>query len=261
VTINNCRLYLEDRELLSSLPQLPQEFRTFARPSYIDVDWHKSENQGPIGSCQGNGLTSCLERLQFVRTGSKDTVVQLSRIFAYLATQKLDGLLGSDRGSTISRGVKLALTVGAPPETLTGYPRSYPARSERDRILSPANYAAGSPYKAHSSWQCPEDPEEAMNFIGGGGAISLGISWYNGIIPSDRIVKQFRPPGSAGGHAMFIGGYTQSGNLIGVNSHGDGPYQITPSAWRQMMLHRWTAAIGLVGTEEPAPVELDWSMF
>jgi len=249
-------LELEDRKFLSSLEPAPVEFRTFSRPPEIDVYWHRTENQGPVGSCQGNGLTSILERLQFVRTNDKTQVVQLSRMFAYLATQKIDRLLGQDRGSTISGGAKLALTVGAPPESLTGYTGRYPDGAGIKRILSQENYNAGAPFKALKAWQASADIEECMNFIAGGGGISIGISWYSGLIPRDRIVRSFNPPSRTGGHALAVLGYTRNGNLIGVNSHGDGRYEITPNAWRQMVNHRFTAAVGLTGTTAPRIV--DW---
>jgi hypothetical protein len=252
--INNCRLDLEDRGTLAALAPIPREFATFSRPAEVGVDWHHTENQGQIGSCQGNGLTSCLERLTFVRTRRAE---QLSRIFAYLATQKIDNLLGNDQGSTISGGAKLALRYGVCPESLTGYPRAYPSAGERARILTEANYQAGEKFKAVSSWQVPEDPEEAMNFIGGGGAISFGIIWYSGLIPSDRVVRSYNAGARGGGHAMAVLGYTKGGNLLAVNSWGDGRYEITPGAWRSMMRHGYTAAVGLVGTSEPTPV--DWT--
>lgn len=254
--MDNCRLELEDRDLLAGLPELPIEFTTYSRPAEIDVDWHKDENQKNLGSCQGNGLTSCLERLQWVRTRDKTQVVQLSRIFAYCASQKLDSLLGKDVGSTISSGCKLAVSTGVPPESLTSYPSRYPDRSSIIRILSSENYAAGGPFKAVSTWRVPEDPEACMSFIAGGGALSIGIAWYSGLIPADRVVRKFNPPSRSGGHAMAVLGYTQAGNLVAVNSHGDGKYEITQDAWRAIVRHQRSACIGLVGTSEPVPV--DW---
>ena len=250
-------LELEDRAYLERLEELPVAFRTFSRPPEVGVDWHKTENQGPIGSCQGNDLTSCLERLQFVRTNDKTQVVQLSRIFAYLATQRIDRLLGSDQGSTISGGIKLATTVGVCPESMTGYPPTYPPTREiTSRYLTQANYDAGASYKALKSWKAPADVDECMNFIGGGGAISIGVAYYRGLIPADRVVRRFNPPSRSGGHAMAVLGYTRSGNLVAVNSHGDGRYEITPEAWTAMIRHSWTAAIGITGTTAPRVV--DW---
>lgn len=252
--MNNCRLELEDRAFLQGLANIPRAFKTFARPDSVGVEWHKTENQGPIGSCQGNGLSSCIERVEHV---AQKPTVQLSRIFAYLATQKLDGLLGSDRGSTISGGAKLAKNTGVCPEDKTGYPRSYPGAAARQEILSTENYAAASLHKVASLWSAPEDPDEARNWIGGGGAISLGIVWPG--IPSDRIIRRFS--GGSGGHAVAVLGYDAT-YLVAVNSWGDGPFKITNDAWRSMMRHSYTAAIGLAGDDEPQPkpvnIHLSW---
>ena len=56
---------------------------------------------------------------------------------------------------------------------------------------------------------------------------------------------------------MAVLGYTRQGNLIGVNSHGDGRYEIAPEAWIAMMRHKYTAAVGLAGAPEPRHV--DWA--
>jgi len=164
----------------------------------------------------GMGMASVLERLAFVR-GVK---VQLSRIFAFLGTQKLDGSLGNSRvGSTVSRACKLAIEVGCPPEELTGYPRSYPGRGDIARILSADNYAAGEPYRASSRWRVSrDDHDETLNFLGGGGGILFGIAWRSGMIPRDRIVRKFRPGNSRSGHAMCVLGYDRNGNPLAANS-------------------------------------------
>lgn len=252
--VNNCRLELENRDMLKRLRNVPRAFRSFSRPDEVSVDWHKTENQGPIGSCQGNDLASVLERLLYVM--GHTPVTQLSRIFAYLATQKIDGLLGSDRGSTITGGIKLAMNHGVTPESLTGYPRSYPGRSERGRILAERNYEQARPYRALSKFAVPEDPDEAKNWIGGGGGISLGIKWPG--MPRDRVFRRFTGRGG-GGHAVAILGYERDGRLIGVNSHNDGKFWITEDAWRQMIRHRWSAAVGLSGFKDPEPVQ--WSLW
>ena len=256
--INNCRLDLEDRPMLNALPEAPMKtaaWRAFKRPAEVDVTWHRTENQGSIGSCQGHDLSSVLERLALVNKKK----VQLSEIFAYLGTQKIDGLIGSDDGSTISGGGKLATTVGVCLEELTGYPSSYPGSTARAKILSKANYEAAAEYKAKSIWRCSEDQDETLDFIGGGGGLSFGIKWYSGLIPKDRIVKKFSPGSNRilGGHAMCVLGYDKDGNLKAANSHADGTYIILWEAWVQMLRDRQTAAIGLMGNKEATPV--DWS--
>ena len=242
----------EDRPWLNRLPELPAVWRAFSRPDSVGIAWHRTENQGRLGSCQGNDLTSVLERLAVVR----GETVQLSRIFAYLATQKRDNLLGRDRGSTISGGIQLAIETGCPLESVTGYPRKYPSRADRAKILSAANYAAGEPYKACTAWKVSRNYDETLNFIGGGGAVSFGIAWRRGLIPRSRVLSRYNPRAARSGHAMAVLGYTARGNLLAVNSHGDGSYEITPAAWLEILRHRRTVAVGLVGMTEPEPV--DW---
>jgi len=245
----------EDHEFMTALPEAPMKtaaWGAFSRPDDVDVKWHRMENQGQLGSCQGHGLSSILERLAQV----KGINIQLSEIFGYLATQRIDGLLGQDQGSTISGGAKLALKYGCPPESMTGYPQSYPGNRDRDRVLSEENYAAAAEYKAKSMWKVPRDHEASLDFIGGGGGITFGITWYSGLIPRDRIVRSFNPGRSRGGHAMAVLGYNKEGMLRAVNSHGDGEYLITAEAWDQMLKHENSTAIGLMGNAEATPV--DW---
>lgn len=243
----------EDREWLSSLNSVPMRtasWRSFKRPVEVDINWHRTENQGPIGSCQGHSLSSVLERLQQVQGKS----VQLSEIFAYLATQKLDGLLGSDVGSTISGGVQAALELGCCLEATTGYPQSYPKQRDRDAILSETNYQEAASYKAKSAWKVPQNHDAILDFIGGGGGINFGIAYADGVIPQDRIIREYRIRGRSGGHAMCVLGYDKNGNLRAANSHADGPYLIEPKAWQQMLQHADTVAVGLMGNLKAEPV-------
>jgi hypothetical protein len=253
---NKILLEREDWDMLGNLAEVPSF--AFTRPKEVKLDDIKRENQGSIGSCQGNSITSCLERLANVEgTHYADYKggVQLSRIYAYLASQKLDGLLGGDNGSTISSGVKVALR-SVPTEANVPYPSParYPGKARRDEILS--WWDRTTPFKAKSTWRVSSDVDAVMDFIGGGGAINMAILWYRGIIPRDRVVRSYRPPGRTGGHAVAILGYTEDGLLRFMNSHGDGEFRVTPKAFKQMMAHRWTAAIGIKGSEKPDPV--DW---
>lgn len=234
----------EDRRFLSKLSPIPATFKG-TRPRKISAaDWHRTENQGPMGSCRGNSGTSGLERLAFVRNKTR---VQLSRIFFYLACQKIDGLLGSDRGSTISGGFKLMLETGCPPEELTGYPGRYPAQDQRSQILKPDHYAAGEPFKALSVKKAPSEFGDVCDVIAGGGFIDFGIPWPG--LRSDRI---FRFTGSGGGHANVILGYDEDKGMYEAwNSHGDGLYWMPPEEWKKCLRHSYTAAGAVFGQTEP----------
>ncbi len=158
--VNNCRLDLEDYEYLESLPQgAPEAFAAFQPPPEVGVDWHMTENQGRIGSCNGVAGASCLERLEFVRNGER---TQLSDIFSYLASQRIGGLLGADQGSRPTDFIKLAREFGVPPENLTGYPSSYPNEVQRNAILCSGNYLAGKPYRAISVCVFPKKSTRSL---------------------------------------------------------------------------------------------------
>lgn len=246
-----------------SLPvrRIPKAFRDFAKPSEIDPrKWHRIESQGAIGACQGNCLASCLERLYWVATGGE--VTQFSRIFAYLATQKRDGLLGSDRGSTIAGGVEVAAQHGLPFEEQVPYPNParYPSRSDINRILSAKNYEAGQPYKIRSQVAI-RSYEDCIDWLAGGGAVSIGIAWP---VQLDRnaTVNSFGG-GGRGGHAIAILGYLRNGNLVVANSHSErygdsGWFYVTPSAFGQMLRHRYTACYGLSDMGQPKPRRVDF---
>lgn len=250
------RLDLEDRDYLDSMSEIPMMFGVGSqRPERITIpEWHERHNQGAMGSCQGHSITSCVERLLTVGRTYKGT--QLSRIYAYLASQQIDGLLGGDRGSTISAGVKVALK-GIPRESDIPYPSParYPSASRRREILESWDSYQTEPFSAKSSWKVPKDPEQIRQFIAGGGAINLGIVWYGGIIPRDRVVKRFNGSQRGGGHAISLLGYEPDRFTL-LNSHNDGIFYVMDDAFMAMLNHSWTAAVGVMGTPEPEPV--DW---
>ncbi len=89
----------------------------YEEPEEIDCrSWMRIENQGSMGSCQGHAQTTVGEYCYHVAMGE---VIQFSPLFAYIATQRIDGING-DRGSTIAGGVENAETNGLCP--LEGLP-------------------------------------------------------------------------------------------------------------------------------------------
>lgn len=252
----------EDEAFLKEITRsrVPKAFRSWSAPKEVRPDkepnMHRLENQSSMGSCQGHAIASCVEQLNTIATGGDRT--QLSDIFAYLATQKIDGLLGSDRGSTISGGVKLATETGICPLALAPYPNPvrYPNSRDRQSILRQSNYAAGEPYKIRSSVGV-KSYQDALDWIGGGGVISIGISWPPRFQTQNGRRIAVSGGGGGGGHAIAILGYRSNGNLIVANSHNYW-FEFTPECFASVLKHRYTVAIGLNDMANPAPREFSW---
>lgn len=255
---------LDETELLqaAALPELPAKFaRGSVRPREVLNAWFRKENQGGIGSCNGAAWAGLGERCLYSSRGDRTT--QLSKIWMYLAAQAQGGLLGSDNGSRPTDGGKVAVK-GICPESVVPYPQyafdgQYPNKAERARILSADHARAGEPFKVGQIWRRPQSHADTLDLIGcSGGGWVFGITWYAGLIPKDRIVRSFNPRGKRilGSHALCCLGYHASENLEGHNSHNDGPFQIEPQAWEQILAHPSTSVVGATGTEDARPV--DW---
>lgn len=242
------RLDKEDRAYLANLPDIPTCFTAcgYGIPEDLPITDIKTENQYQMGSCQGNSVTTVVERVNN-RTGQPTP--QLSRLYAYLASQRESNLLYRDQGSTISAGCKLAVEKGFPTESLIPYVRSYPNRSAINEVLRKGD-ASSEKYMTFEAWKVPSDPEKIRHFLAAGGGINIGILWPG--IPRSRVIESFSR--GRGGHAVAILGY-KPGYFRFVNSHGDGEFLVSDRALMQMLAHSWTAAIGLTGSEDPV---FDW---
>ncbi|HQZ65160.1 MAG TPA: hypothetical protein PLY87_08800 [Planctomycetaceae bacterium] len=261
--MERCILDAVDRAFTSALPALPPKFSDGqTRPKEVRNEWFRKENQGGIGSCNGAAWSGLSERVNYSSTGDKTT--QLSKIWMYLMAQQAGGLLGSDNGSRPGDGGRVALDVGCCPEDLAPYTQSmlngqYPGRTERSQIMSAANAAAAAKYKVAQIWRKPQSHAETLDLIGlSGGGWVYGITWYQGLIPADRVVREFNPRGKRilGGHALNALGYFENEDLEANNTHNDGPFRITPKAWEQILADSQTSVVGATGTQDARP--LDW---
>jgi C1A family cysteine protease len=245
--------WLHDQEDWEYLATLPDESPVLAmRGTYDEVridprSVMKIENQGSVGSCQGHALSSVVELCSYIATG--DTSLQLSRQFAYVETQRIDGISG-DSGSTISGGIKLATTTGIPREELWKYSGRYENKRPanwQDIVTDAAKYKVGKSYKMTSY-------DGVRTFLGSGqGGISIGISWGGEM---DRaIVNSFSGSGG-GGHAIALLAMSDRLDVSGrpfvwmLNSWGSnwgnkGWSEWSPNAVEQMLRHRYTACFGL----------------
>jgi hypothetical protein len=234
----------------------------FAAPDEIDPrPWHRIENQGSMGSCQGHALSSVCEFAYHIATGE---VTQFSPLFAYYATQQIDGLLGRDVGSTISGGMRCAKEFGACPLDAMPYPNPvrYTGR------IPPAAFDAAAPFRIRSHAVC-KNYDDVFQFLAAGlGGVEIGISWGAAMTPdSQGLIESFRPGG--GGHAVAFLGYSpridaqQRKYLWLANSWSEnwgerGWAEVAPRAVDEMARHPHTVMIGLSDLSTPTPRKVDW---
>lgn len=201
-------------------------------------EWLRIEDQNGFGSCQGHALSTVCEIAYY--NASKGDITQLSRWFAYVGTQKIDGIRG-DQGSTISGGAELAKRYGICPEELYPYPRSY------TYTISQAQYDAAAPFKLKTARRM-ETVDDVRNWLDGGmGGINIGVRW------------------GGGGHAIAIvetqGSSFKVANSWGTSWGDNGYLTWTEREMSQKLRESYTVAIGLTDMEEIKPREYEWSMF
>jgi len=189
------------------------------------------ENQGPVGSCQGQSISSGCEWLYILATG--DSSLQLSRSYGYYRSQKIDGLLGRDAGSTIQAGIKVAMEFGIPEESEWKYANRYSPNppkpwDEMDKL--------GAKYKIAKAIRLTTY-EAIRTFLGAGvGMVHLGIPWNSSV--DKALVTSFNPNGG-GGHSI---------GLYSLSDRKDS--QGRPFVW---MMNSWDKTWGNAGWAEWSP--------
>ena len=237
----------------------------FRAPDEIDPRGKvRHDRQGNMGSCQGFALSNCGEYLRLIaeRDTAFSTDKQFSQLFAYLETQRFDGLLGRDSGSTISGGLKVAKQIGFCPEDLLHYRTPYP-RNARSLVTTGMREAA-SPFRVQShAWL--ESYEDIFRYLASGvGAVHTGTIWNNSFYASSGVLERVNTAGG-GGHATAWLGYStrkdsQGRNYIWrLNSHNDDWTELSPSVVDQLCRHRWTAIVGVSDLSTPRPREVDFT--
>lgn len=218
------------------------------------------ENQGPVGACQGHSISSGCEWIYILVTG--DTKLQLSRAYGYYESQRIDRLLGSDRGSTIQAGVKLAMEKGICPEELWPYVNRYAPTPPRPLEEL---YAAASKYRIAKSTRLTTY-EAIRTFLGSGqGMVHLGIPWGPSV--DKAVVPSYS--GGDGGHSIGLYALSERKDSQGrpwvwmMNSWGsnwgnEGWAEWSPAAIEQMLRQRWAVFVGISDMPEVKPRE--WSL-
>lgn len=243
-----------------------QEISLKDAPEEIDPrKWHRIENQGSMGSCRGHSLSSIGEYCYYIATGE---VKQFSPLFAYYATQKVDGLQGADRGSTISGGMEVATKIGFCPLEIMPYPKPVKYHWE---LPQPALDAAKD-FLVKKHYQINTYDDWFKFLASGQGGIDFGLLWSKDMTPdSDGIIWDYTPGG--GGHAVCSLGYTKRRDnqgrnfIILVNSWdvtwGKGGYaEVAPDAVTKILRAGWTVARGVSDMVSPKFREIpDYGLF
>lgn len=265
------RIDLEDREQLEA-ECVPMALKSsdFDEPERIDPrPIVVTEDQGSMGSCQGHALSTCLEWCHYIATQGQ--YLQLSRLFAYLGSQKMSNIVG-DSGSTLQGGARLAKEHGICPEAQYPYPRPVVYPRGGYKAIPDNLWAAAAPYKIRSASWIEQEPDAKTFLASGAGLVEIGIAWGSAMTPNSQgIISRFAPGG--GGHAVVIGGYVPDAAVGKSTDQGyyyllhnswskrwgmDGWAYVTPNAVRQMLQHRFTYFVGLSDMSEVRPRSVDF---
>lgn len=258
------RLDLEKKDIIESAASgFPLMSMVYEAPEEIDPrPWHVIENQSSMGSCQGHARTSVSEMAYHILTGS---VIQFSEMFAYLTSQKIDGLLGSDKGSTIHGGMEAAKRYGECPVNIFPYPN--PARYSTKVPNGAWAEALKFRIRSHTMIRSYAD---TFNFLSAGlGGIEIGIGWNGSCTPRNGTIESYSAGG--GGHALAFLGYSKRRDQLGrkylwlanswdVTWGNQGWAEVSPNAVDQMCRARQTVMIGLsdLQVEDLKPRKIDW---
>lgn len=260
----------EDLDLLNTLTKDTNEFRdliysNFSAPEEIDPrPWLRIENQGNMGSCQGHALSTVGEYAFYIATGK---VTQFSPLFSYYATQKRDGLLGRDVGSTITGGMQCAMYDGLCPLEIMPYPNPvrYTGKFTAGAYEAAKQYLIGYGTRLRTE-------RDVFNFIASGqGIVEIGIAWNNSMTPRNGVIETYSSSGG-GGHAVAYAGYTRRKDSKGRNyyllfnswdvSWGvNGVAEVAPSVVEAQLRANYTVMIGLSDLKTPEPRKVNYKQW
>lgn len=244
----------------SPMPQI-----TFTAPEEIDPTlWHRIENQGSMGSCQGHALSSVCEYCYYIATGS---IIQFSPMWCYLGSQKIDGLLGRDNGSTIDGGRRLAEEGGVC--RLEVFP--YPNPVHYSTNIPSGAAADAAKYKIRHHVIC-RSYDDVFQFLASGmGGVELGITWNGSCQPNSQGRIETYNGGGGGGHAICFLGYSKDvrdsqgrkylwlANSWDKNWGKNGFALVAPRAVEQMFQSQYTVMIGMSEMIDLKPREIDFA--
>ena len=255
---------LENRdEIANTATPMLFTMRDFQAPEEIDPrPLVRHDKQGNMGSCQGFSLTNSGEYLWALHAGSMSNDRQFSPLFAYLESQRLDGLLGRDRGSTISSGLKIARDVGFLRASELAYSTPYPSNAQS--LITDAMRSKAAEFKIRShTWL--ESYDAIFQYLASGsGAVHTGTLWNDSFYSQSGVLESVSLRGG-GGHATAWLGYSKRKDSRGrnylwrLNSHQDSWTEIAPSVIDALCRHQYTSIVGISDLTTPGPRKIKWT--
>lgn len=256
--IGGYRRDVENIEGLEKGAIILPEFTGYKAAAPVTEPWKliNQEHQASQGACQGHGVTTIAEHCIRIATGAYE---QLSRQYAYIETQRIDGLIGRDQGSTIYGGTELGRTKGFCLETLWQYTGKYhtkpPVHSLEECYADAAKRKIENRVKMVSY-------ETVLAFIEQGlGGITIGIQWNNSC--EAKVTGSYQNRGG-GGHAIALlfksprvdqsgRPYIWMNNSWGANWGNNGWSEWSPQFIEGLFQSRYTVAYGLTDMVNPEP--------
>ncbi len=218
-------------------------------PDEIDHrGWLQVENQVSTNACIGHGDSSALEVCNHYETGGE--VIQLSRWYAYITAQSVNGWVGTDGGASLAgaisangtRGICLAATCPFTGKYYTKLPAAADAEASQHKLLR------------HT---IPHTYDDAFAWLQTGqGAVIIGVRWWRSFRENTGIMDTFAGK-DRGFHCLAIVGYSKRTDKRGrkyfwlVNSWGPewgahGWAEVAPAVFDQWCLRRDNEEIVMV---------------
>lgn len=191
------------------------KFNTMADPATLI----RILNQLNQGACQGHALAMIFSICYFLATGRW---LDFSRAAAYYLSQRYDGLIGRDVGSTLNGGRRVATEHGLCLEADWKYPGSYNPK-EPAGIKYPYKLKVTKPFKTlndFTDWTDANLPTQT------------GLSWNSTC--QREIVNAYRVLPGSGGHSTVFWLRSLIANFKMINSWGED--------WNEDGCNEWTEA-------------------
>jgi len=252
-------------EIRSTATAFTITYGDYEAPEEIDPRGKiRHDKQFNMSSCAAFSLTNGGEYIGATLHGWPDFKVdfQFSQLFAYLETQRIDGLLGRDAGSTISGGLRVAREIGFLPSVDLPYRTPYP-NNARTLITDAMRTKAGALKIGSHSWLKSYD--DIYNYLASGaGCCHTGTVWNDSFYAASGVLERISLS-NGGGHATCWAGYSKRKDSRGrnyiwrVNSHNDSWTEIAPSVIDTLCSHRYTSIVGISDLSVPKPRRIDFS--